>query len=286
MSAPLTSILRRHLDGDLPANVALMQMMVEAADPLDVERALVEYRAQHPAKVDALSGLLAATPGAWSTVRTVMAEADHAATAGPANWAVIFNRLARTSPEAGVALYTLGSPALLAAATDEVVRLVEAIGPVGPDRALLEIGCGYGRLSLALAPKMGRLLGLDVSAAMIDEARRRAAGLPQAEFRVTSGEDLGFVLKEAFDVVLACDVFPYLIGAGRGLGRRHVAEAARVLRPGGALLILNYSYRGDDNGDRRDAAEAFAQAGLEAERLGTRDLTLWDGRTFLARKAS
>jgi hypothetical protein len=65
-----------------------------------------------------------------------------------------------------------------------------------------------------------------------------------------------------------------------------VEEAARVLRPGGALLILNYSYRGDDTADREEVAALFAASGVAVERLGTRDLALWDAAAFLGRKPS
>ena len=57
-----------------------------------------------------------------------------------------------------------------------------------------------------------------------------------------------------------------------------------MLRPGGALVILNYSYRGDPDRDRREVLRLFETAGLATERDGTRDLTLWDGSAWLGRK--
>jgi len=61
-------------------------------------------------------------------------------------------------------------------------------------------------------------------------------------------------------------------------------DAARLLAPGGALVILNYSYRGDLDTDGRDVADVAQRYGFAVERNGTRDFTLWDGVSFLLRK--
>ena len=55
--------------------------------------------------------------------------------------------------------------------------------------------------------------------------------------------------------------------------------------PGGALVILNYSYRGDLERDRTDVANLAARHGFIAERNGTRDFALWDAATFLLRRS-
>jgi PAS domain S-box-containing protein len=65
------------------------------------------------------------------------------------------------------------------------------------------------------------------------------------------------------------------------------AEEARVLRPGGTLAIFNFSYRGDLEADRADAARLARLAGFQVLRHGTRDLRLWDGAAFhLAKRSS
>ena len=53
-----------------------------------------------------------------------------------------------------------------------------------------------------------------------------------------------------------------------------------MLKPGGDLLILNFSYRRNLEQDRRDMAAMARGAGLSIVRNGTRDLTTWDGVTF------
>ena len=112
---------------------------------------------------------------------------------------------------------------------------------------------------------------------MIDEAQRRNRR-SNVRFVAGSGRDLGGVEAAAFDLVLAADVFPYLVGAG--LADRHVADMARVLRPGGAAVILNYSYRSDPSLDGRDVAASAALHGFAVERAGERPFRLWDAAVF------
>jgi SAM-dependent methyltransferase len=98
-------------------------------------------------------------------------------------------------------------------------------------------------------------------------------------FLQTSGLDLAPFRDRSFDLVLAVDSFPYLFQAGSALVARHVAEAARVLRPGGDLVILNLSYRDDLGEDRRDLA-ALATGAFDLRRDGTREFRHWDGAAF------
>ena len=117
-----------------------------------------------------------------------------------------------------MALYSLGSPAILAAATTEVVARLGAWGLLGPEREVLDVGCGIGRFEVALAPQVAAITGIDLSPAMIEAARRRCAGLSNVRLLATGGRDLGAFGAESFDLVLAVDSFPYLYAAsGEGL---------------------------------------------------------------------
>lgn len=58
-----------------------------------------------------------------------------------------------------------------------------------------------------------------------------------------------------------------------------------MLRSGGSLVILNFSYR-EDAADRQDVAVLAAQAGFTVMRNGTRELALWDGAAYWLRQAS
>jgi ubiquinone/menaquinone biosynthesis C-methylase UbiE len=131
---------------------------------------------------------------------------------------------------------------LLAAATAEIVGRLSEWELIGPGRVVLDLGCGIGRVAAALSPAVEAVIGLDISANMIAEARRRCAGLANASFEVSSGCDLASIAAASVDLVLAVDVFPYLVRSG--LASTHLRESRRVLKRGGQAVILNYSYQG------------------------------------------
>ncbi|WP_237476913.1 class I SAM-dependent methyltransferase [Lichenibacterium dinghuense] len=279
--------LAARLRAGAPANVALMHLLLESATPEAAAGALAAAAAERDlaSPLAEVERLLDAHPEAWRTVHAVAGGVDHApalpsSEATLDHWRTSFDRLAAASPEAGVALYALGDPALLAAATAEVVAALDGWGLLGRGRDALDLGCGMGRFAEALAPRLRSVLALDLSPGMIEEARRRS-GHANVSYRVATGRDLAGVPDGSVDLVLAADVFPYLVEAD--LAEHHVAEAARVLRPGGALVILNHSYRGDPARDRADLAAAGA--GLFAlERAGERPFRLWDAAAFALRR--
>src|SRR5690606_25562017 len=128
------------------------------------------------------------------------------AEAGIAESRAMFDRLVRISPEASVAAYSLGDPALLDAATREVVEWLRGLGLLDGRPRILDLGCGIGRIAQALAPHADGVMGIDVSPGMIEAALERCRGVPGVEFTLTSGHDLGQVAASTFDLVLAIDV--------------------------------------------------------------------------------
>ena len=113
-------------------------------------------------------------------------------------------------------------------------RLAELNGQLGlaPGQDLLEVGCGTGQITawLAQAVAPGRILGVDFSAGMLTEARRKN---PSADFDL-----LDICVEEpprgAFDVALCFNAFPHFRDPSAAL--RHIAIS---LRPGGSMLILH-----------------------------------------------
>jgi SAM-dependent methyltransferase len=272
--------------GNLPPNVALMHILMEATDAEEARAVLsaacVGLRDGLGAtRLRDLQRLYESNPDAFTTVKAVLARVAHdeAPANGVSTLAAAFDRAASAAPEGSVALYTLGSPALLNAATAEVVDTLRRWGVIAPNRALLEIGCGIGRFEEALAPQVSLAVGIDVSGAMLAQARRRCSALANTGFLLTSGSDLAAFRDASFDLVLAVDTFPYLIQAGPELAAQHIREAARVLRPGGDLVVLNYSYRGDLARDQADLAGAAAGL-FRTLRNGERPFRLWDGAAF------
>lgn len=99
---------------------------------------------------------------------------------------------------------------------------------------VLEVAVGTGR-NLAFYPTGVRFTGIDISPAMLGIARRTAASLGvAADLRVGDAQALDFA-DASFDTVVItlglCTIPDHT---------RAIAEAARVLRPGGRLLLLEH----------------------------------------------
>ena len=286
----LRATVEEYLRGGISAPVALMRLLLSGRPAAAVAEGIERCGPDGSAagRLAALVELARGQRGNLALVeRMVEAGADHrpaaSAEAGIAASRAMFDRLVRISPEASVAAYSLGDPVLLEAATREVVDWLRGLGLLDGRPEVLDLGCGIGRLAAALAPRAAGVLGLDVSPGMIDAARARCPAVPGLRFAVCSGRDLAGQGDASCDLVLAVDVFPYLVQADLALAELHVAEAARVLRPGGSLAILNFSYRGEE-ADRSDLARVAVQTGFSVLRDGVRDLSLWDGLAFWLRR--
>jgi SAM-dependent methyltransferase len=261
-----------HARGEISLGVAAMRMLM-ASDSAEAARRQLDAAERVLGPLPELAALL--TAEAFEVVRGVLAAVDHDRLQSPQDWAAAFDRACAVSPEASVALYSLGDAARLGEVTRETVDWLDGQGVLGPERRVLEIGCGAGRFLQALAPRAGFLVGLDVSEAMAKEARRRSPG---AAVLRTGGRDLRAFADAGFDLVLAVDSFPYLVKAG--VAETHLVECARVLAPGGDLVILNWSY----DAPFEPPASLCLAAGLEPEPLSGRELVLWDGVGFRFRK--
>ena len=284
-------VLRRCARGELSPVIALVRLLIAYGDVAALQAALVRAgRADRELgirdAVEHVKGLLATHPQGSALVLDML-QIERAA-AGPDDELErcrhLFDRLVGEDATASVALYSLGNPELLDAATREVVELLEQLAVLGRERHVLDIGCGIGRFEQALAARAAAITGIDIAAGMIEAARKRCAGLRNVRLIETSGRDLSPFPPASFDLVLAIDAMPYVYRAGAALVAMHFAEVARVLRPGGDCVILNLSYCGDLELDRQDAHGRAETAGLRVLRNGTADLRLWDGATFHLRK--
>ena len=209
--------------------------------------------------------------------RMVRDGAEHAQGVSLAATREMFDRLVALSPEASVAAYSLGDPATLAAATAELVDWLRGLGVLTHRPRVLDLGCGIGRVAAAVVADAESVLGLDISERMVAEARARHRAVPGLGFDTCSGEDVAGLADAAFDLVLAVDVFPYLVQAGGRAAAAMLAETARVLRPGGQLVILNYAYA---DADGAGLAAVAPGCGLTLVESGSRPLSLWDAVAF------
>jgi ubiquinone/menaquinone biosynthesis C-methylase UbiE len=129
-------------------------------------------------------------------------------------------------------------------------------------------------------------IGIDVSANMVDAARRRCGQLANVSVMKGDGRGLGGVQNASCDLALAVDSFPYLRQSGYELVEAFFAESARVLAPKGQLIILNYSYSENAAADVAEVRALCGKHGFEVLEAGTRPFDIWDGVAFrLARIA-
>ena len=106
-----------------------------------------------------------------------------------------------------------------------------------PLRALLDLGTGTGRMLELLAPRIERGLGLDLSLDMLSLARARLDRVGLRHCSVRQGDIYDLALpKDSFDAVVIHQVLHFLDD-----GARAIEEAARVLRPGGRLLVVDFA---------------------------------------------
>jgi ubiquinone/menaquinone biosynthesis C-methylase UbiE/Fe2+ or Zn2+ uptake regulation protein len=106
-----------------------------------------------------------------------------------------------------------------------------------PFRSLLDLGTGTGRMLELLGGDLERGLGIDLSLDMLALARARLdrAGLKHCSVRQGDIYDLPLA-RDSFDVVIIHQVLHYLDD-----GARAIREAARVLRPQGRLLVVDFA---------------------------------------------
>lgn len=97
----------------------------------------------------------------------------------------------------------------------------------------LEIGCGPGRLMRPMSRYFDEIHGVDVSGHMVRLAREKLSDVPNAQVHLGSGSDLAEFADAAFDFVYSYAVFQHI--PSREVVFRYLAEAVRVLRPGGLL---------------------------------------------------
>lgn len=118
-----------------------------------------------------------------------------------------------------------------------VESAIDAALGAAPVKLLVDLGTGTGRMLEVLADRFERGLGLDVNQSMLDYARSRlkSAGLARAEVR--HGDIYNVALPDGVaDAVVIHQVLHYLSEPAHAL-----REAARILAPGGRLLIVDFA---------------------------------------------
>ncbi len=116
---------------------------------------------------------------------------------------------------------------------EEALGAVALVG-VEPGADVLDAPCGYGRHSTILAREGYRVVGVDRSPVLLEEARRRTGEGEWPQWVQADHRELPFE-DASFDAAL--NLFSALGYRGEEGDRRTLAELRRVLRPGGGLVV-------------------------------------------------
>src|SRR5579872_1110797 len=105
---------------------------------------------------------------------------------------------------------------------------------------VLEIGCGAGRLTRALAKLFGEVHAVDVSGEMVARAKTALADFPNAHVYQNNGCDLTVVPELEFDFAYSAIVFQHI--PSREVIENYVREVNRLLKPG---ALFKFQVQGD-----------------------------------------
>ena len=105
---------------------------------------------------------------------------------------------------------------------------------------VLEIGCGAGRITRALAGLFGEVHAVDVSGEMVAKARAALAGRPNAFVYQNNGKDLTAIGDRVFDFAFSTIVFQHI--PSYEVIENYVREVNRLLRPG---ALFKFQVQGD-----------------------------------------
>jgi ubiquinone/menaquinone biosynthesis C-methylase UbiE len=136
-------------------------------------------------------------------------------------------------------VYDICEPILLLGKQAEYDRHLMALLDLQASDHVLDLGCGTGVLTRMIADQLdtnagGESVGIDAAGKMISMARKKR-GAPNCRFEVMAAEDLDFE-DAAFDAVVSSLFFHHV---QLDLKQMALAEACRVLKPGGRLVIAD-----------------------------------------------
>ena len=265
-------ILVRCLGGEMPTSDALVALVAASGSPAAVRHAVDEVtrRADQDSRADdrmvrdRVDDLTQLVVDAENGVDRV---ADRA----------------RDSelPPMPPAVATEGREALWQLPEEQRVRALDALldtlaswGSLHREHRALELGCGTGRQLELLAARVAEAHGVEGEGMLAGAARRRTEALSNAFVQDgRTGHDLAAYDARTFDMALAVDYFAAL---GADAAREEaLAEVARVLVPGGHLVIVNLTHDGDGSAEAEALRVQGAPLGLVPGRLGERPVASW-----------
>jgi cyclopropane fatty-acyl-phospholipid synthase-like methyltransferase len=165
---------------------------------------------------------------------------------------------------------------------NDMINICQGMDP--KQMRVIEIGCGAGRITRALAEVFGEVHGVDVSGEMVAQARAALAPFSGAHVYQNNGKDLGVLPPGPYDFAFSTIVFQHI--PSREVIHSYVREVHRLLRPG---ALFKFQVQGDATMETRpddtwlgvpfsdaDAIEMAEKCGFEPRhRHGAGDQYFW-----------
>jgi SAM-dependent methyltransferase len=164
---------------------------------------------------------------------------------------------------------------------DEANRLLTHMARVGPGDTVLDVACGPGLVACALAEVARHVTGIDLTPAMIEQAKARQQSKGLANLTWVVGDAVPLPLPDAaFSVVVTRYSFHHFLEP-----KAVLAEMVRVCRPGGRVAVIDVFTSSPEQAEAYNRVEKLRDPShvraLSLEDLTAlcRDAGLWDLRT-------
>jgi len=148
---------------------------------------------------------------------------------------------------ANVDYYTTSKPHAVGAS---LARLIELVAPQA-DWQALDLATAVGHTALAFAPHVGHVWATDITPEMLQRAKSRAEAAELTNVTVEYADVEAIPYEDDFFDLVTCRIAPHHFS---DIGR-FLAEAVRVLRPGGVLAVVDNILPGGPTGDYLNAFE-------------------------------
>ncbi|MEM1149442.1 MAG: class I SAM-dependent methyltransferase [Pseudomonadota bacterium] len=144
-------------------------------------------------------------------------------------WAVLTNREKRGGKWERDEFFATGEKEITG-----LMNRLDSLGISVERQTVLDFGCGVGRLARALASRFNEVLAVDISAAMLEEARKANSDKPNIRFIHNTLSSLEDIEDDHVDLVYSSIVLQHIPTV---LQQRYLDEFVRVTKPGGMIVF-------------------------------------------------